>query len=91
MDKYAGIERAASNVHSNAVKVVDKRKRKVSALWRWLAVAVCVGLLFAGRASKIAVLQPIIDAVKSIVCYDMSGHDDLGTLPAFEQSEEEAV
>lgn len=90
MDKYAGIEHAKGEVRNSAVIVKRRERGKAfGVICRWCIAAVLVGLIFCGKAISHPIAEKINDSVRTIVCYDMLGHDDLGAIPAIDEYETE--
>ena len=83
MDKYMGCNKVDSVSYTPQTpkeKTVKKSKRNLRSFLARLCVA-C--LLVAGicATAYLPALSPCRETLKSVVCYDMFGHDDVGTAP----------
>ncbi len=80
MDKYSGCNKVESISYIPQKPKAQKTKRSYRSFFVRLAVA---GFLVACICAVVymPVLAPYREAVKSVLCYDMFGHAEIGYLP----------
>ena len=80
MDKYSGCNKVESVSYAPQKQKAQKVKRSRGTLLARLAVALAlVGVICA--VAYLPALSAVRETLKTVICYDMFGHTDIGSTP----------
>ncbi|MCH5161247.1 MAG: hypothetical protein J1G04_04370 [Clostridiales bacterium] len=80
MDKYSGCNKVESVTYTPKKPETKKGKRSHGSFLVRLSVC-CVLVAGIVAAAYIPSLSPYKKTLKSVICYDMFGHNDIGAMP----------